>query len=73
MQSLCHELKNEVRQLNNDLISISTVSANPDELEASFMHFQLLKENLLKMESDHDMEIQQLLTYCRPQCKESMT
>jgi tetratricopeptide (TPR) repeat protein len=69
MKLLCHELKKEVRQLNNDFISISIVPAssmtNLNELDPSFMYFQLLKENLLKTKHKHDMEIQQFVDYCR--------
>ncbi len=69
MKPLCNELKKEVRQLNNDLISISIVPASStdlNELDPSFMYFQLFKENLLTIEYNHDMEIQQLVNYCRP-------
>jgi tetratricopeptide (TPR) repeat protein len=70
MNLLRNELKNDVRLLNNDLISISIVPArsttNLNELEPSFMYFQLLKDNLLTIEYNHDMEIQQLVDYCRP-------
>ena len=70
MKALCWELKKDVRQLNNDSVSISIVPAssdkNPNELEPSFMYFQLLKENLLTMRYNHEAEIQQLVDYCRP-------
>jgi tetratricopeptide (TPR) repeat protein len=70
MKPLCNELKKEIRQLNNDLVSISIVSAssttNLNELDPSFMYFQLLKENILTIKYNHDMEIQQLVDYCRP-------
>ena len=64
MESLGNVLKNEVRQLNHDLVPMST---NSDELEPSFMYFQLLKENLLKIESHRPSEIRQLVEYCRAQ------
>ena len=64
LKSLGNVLKNEVRQLNHDLVPLST---NSDELEPSFMYFLLLEENLLKTESHHSTEIQQLIEYCRPQ------
>jgi tetratricopeptide (TPR) repeat protein len=70
MKPLCNELKKEINQLNNDLISISIVPAssttNLNELDPSFMYFQLLKENLLIIQYNHEMEKQQLADYCCP-------
>ncbi len=69
MKLLCNELKKEICQLNNDLISINIIptssTTNLNELDPSFMYFQLLKENLLTIKYNHDTEIQQFADYSR--------
>ncbi|CAF0984986.1 unnamed protein product [Rotaria sordida] len=70
MKLLCNELKKEIHQLNHDLLPISIISTssstNLNELDPSFMYFQLLKEIVFKMKYDRKIDIQQLTNYCRP-------
>ncbi|CAM4813598.1 unnamed protein product [Rotaria magnacalcarata] len=67
IEAFCDELKKIIRQLNNDLISISIVppssGENPDQLQTSFMYLQLFKECILTMQSDSKMEIQGFVDY----------
>ena len=66
MESLCNVLKKEIRQLDHDLVPISaSTAANSDELNPLFMYFQLLKENLLKIKSDHQTQIEQFAEFRR--------
>ncbi|CAF3622959.1 unnamed protein product [Rotaria sp. Silwood1] len=75
IEALCKVLKETVHHLNNDLIPISIVTEgsvnNLNELDPAFMYCQLLKENILTMQFNYEMEIEQLVEYCRPRYQET--
>ncbi|CAF1391118.1 unnamed protein product [Rotaria sordida] len=68
LDELLNILEQDIRQLNNDLISMNIIpqSLNTDlnRLEPSFMYFQLLKENLFVLEYDQHA-FDELVTFCR--------
>ncbi|CAF4497750.1 unnamed protein product, partial [Rotaria sp. Silwood2] len=68
LDELLDKIQEDIRQLNNDLISMSIIpqSSNTDlnRLEPSFMYFQLLKENLFVLQYDQHA-FDELITYCR--------
>ncbi|CAF1600018.1 unnamed protein product [Rotaria magnacalcarata] len=56
MESICHTLRRDIRQLNSSMVPISiippssTSTTDLNQLDQSFMYTQLLKENLLDMQ-----------------------
>ena len=66
---LCSQLRQDIHQLNNNLIPTSIIPAswtnNPNEIEPTFMCCQLLKENLLTIEYDIQSSCHELVEFCR--------
>lgn len=67
---LCDELKQNIRQCQQDLLPISMISScstsQLNELNPSFMYSQLLKEILIKMEYDDKAKCE-FIEFCRAQ------
>jgi hypothetical protein len=70
MESICDELRQDVRQSENDLIPISIITpasvTNPDTLDQSLMYSQLVKEIILDAEHDENAK-KELADFCRQQ------
>jgi tetratricopeptide (TPR) repeat protein len=71
--SICKALKQDVKQCNQNNISVSfvpsndgTTNPNLDQLDPSFMYTQIFKEILLKDTYDRK-SIEDFVTYCRQQ------
>jgi tetratricopeptide (TPR) repeat protein len=68
---ICKALKQDVHQVNQDAIAISFISASDspgniqlDQLDASFMYTQLLKEIILEMNYNRT-DFEEFVNYCR--------
>ncbi|CAF1020500.1 unnamed protein product [Adineta steineri] len=64
--SICEALKQAAHQCEQNAISISFMASNKklDQLDASFMYTQILKEILLTINFE-DKHIKEFITYCR--------
>ncbi|CAF0818184.1 unnamed protein product [Adineta steineri] len=72
IKDICDSLKEDVKQVNQDSISISFVAANNEvssenlnQLEPNYMYTQIFKEILLEMEHNYNQAINILAIYCR--------
>ncbi|CAF1109295.1 unnamed protein product [Adineta steineri] len=72
IKDICDALKAGVKQVNQDSIPISFVTANEvvssenlNQLEPNYMYTQIFKEILLEMEHDHKQAIKILAVYYR--------
>jgi tetratricopeptide (TPR) repeat protein len=70
IESICHTLKRDVNQYDNDLTLISVISStstnNLNDLDATFMYSQLIKEILLEFKYDEEAK-NDLVTFWRHQ------
>ncbi|CAF1176679.1 unnamed protein product [Adineta steineri] len=71
-KDICDALKAGIKQINQDSIPISFVTANEvvssenvNQLEPNYMYTQIFKEILLEMEHDHKQAIKILAVYYR--------
>ncbi|CAF1224881.1 unnamed protein product [Adineta steineri] len=71
IKDICDALKEGVKQVNQDSISISFVTTdevvsngNLNQLEPNYMYTQLFKDILLEMEHDHNQATKILAVYC---------
>jgi hypothetical protein len=54
MSELCHQLKQDIRPCQNDLIQIDITNDQLNKLEPDFLYSQLLKETLINIEYDQN-------------------
>ncbi|CAF4228257.1 unnamed protein product, partial [Adineta steineri] len=72
IKDICDALKGGIKQVNQDLIPISFVTANEimsdenlNQLEPNYMYTQIFKNILLKIEHNQEQAMQILAVYCR--------
>ncbi|CAF1174747.1 unnamed protein product [Adineta steineri] len=72
IKDICDTLKGGIKQVNQDLIPISFVTANEivsgenlNQLEPNYMYTHILKDILLKIEHNQEQAMQILAVYCR--------
>ncbi|CAF3451989.1 unnamed protein product [Rotaria sp. Silwood1] len=78
IKSICKALKIAVKQCNQENLMVSVISVNNEgsgenlnQLEPSFMYFQILKEILLDMQHDQQAA-QELVTYCQQEYQDNI-